>query len=44
MADWEKKMVECGVIHHGALIHDPKVADALAMFCRFLGIEAVRGA
>lgn len=44
VADWEKKMVECGVIHHGALIHDPKVADALAMFCRFLGIEAVRGA
>ena len=44
VADWETKMIECGVIHHGALIHDGKVADALAMFCKFLGIEAVRGA
>ncbi len=42
--DWEQKMIDCGVIHHGALIHDPKVADALAMFCKFLNIEGVRGA
>ena len=42
--DWEDKMVEAGIIHHGTLIHDPKVADALAMFCKFLGIKAVRGA
>jgi len=42
--DWEDKMVENGIIHHGTLIHDPKVADALAMFCKFLGIKAVRGA
>ena len=42
--DWEKKMVDCGVIHHGALIHDEKVADALEMFCKFMNIEAVRGA
>lgn len=44
VADWETKMVESGVIHHGVLIHDEKVADALAMFCKFMGIEAVRGA
>ncbi len=43
IADWEQKMVDTGVIHHGALIHDEKVADALEMFCRFLDIEAVRG-
>jgi L-fucose isomerase-like protein len=42
--DWESKMVENGVIHHGTLIHDAKVADALEMFCTFLGIKAVRGA
>jgi len=42
--DWETKMVEHGVIHHGTLIHDKKVADVLQMFCKFLGIEAVRGA
>lgn len=42
--DWEDKMIETGVIHHGVLIHDEKVADALAMFCKFLGIHAVRGA
>ncbi len=42
--DWENKMIENGIIHHGVLIHDPKVADALEMFCYFLGIKAVRGA
>ena len=42
--DWETKMVECGIVHHGVLIHDPKVADALEVFCKFMGIEAVRGA
>jgi L-fucose isomerase-like protein len=42
--DWEQKMVDQGVIHHGVLIHDPKVADALESFCRFNGIEVVRGA
>jgi L-fucose isomerase-like protein len=42
--DWERKMVECGVVHHGTLIHDPKVADALELFCKFTGISAVRGA
>lgn len=44
MNDWEMKMTEHGVIHHGTIIHDPVVADALEMFCKFLGIEAVRGA
>ena len=42
--DWEMKMTEHGVIHHGTIIHDPVVAEALEMFCKFLGIEAVRGA
>ena len=42
--DWEDKMVENGIIHHGTLIHDPKVADALEMFCHFLDIKPVRGA
>ena len=42
--DWENKMIENGIIHHGTLIHDPLVADALEMFCFFLGIKAVRGA
>ena len=32
-----------GVVHHGVLIHDKKVADALEMFCKYLGITAVRG-
>ena len=41
--DWERAMVEHGIIHHGVLIHDPDVADALASFCRFLGIAVVRG-
>jgi L-fucose isomerase-like protein len=44
VADWETKMVENGIIHHGVLIHDPKVADALELFCLYLGITAVRGA
>ena len=39
-----QKMIEVGCVHHGVLIHDAKVADALAMFCKFMGIEAVRGA
>jgi L-fucose isomerase-like protein len=42
--DWEDKLVTNGIIHHGTLIHDPKVADALEMFSYFLGIKAVRGA
>jgi L-fucose isomerase-like protein len=42
--DWEDKLVNYGIIHHGTLIHDPKVADALEMFCKFLDIQAVRGA
>ena len=41
--DWEQRMIDTGIIHHGALIHDDKVADALEMFCKFMGIEAVRG-
>ena len=44
VADWEQKMIEVGCVHHGVLIHDAKVADALAMFCKFMGIEAVRRA
>jgi len=42
--DWEAKMIESGVIHHGTLIFDEKVADVLELFCKFLGIKAVRGA
>ena len=42
--DWEQKMVDHGIIHHGVLIHDPAVADALETFCKFNGIEVVRGA
>ncbi len=44
IGDWETKMVDCGIIHHGTLIHDPDVADALEMFCKFLDIRYVRGA
>ena len=44
VADWEEKMATHGIIHHGTLIHEPKVAEALEMFCRFLDIQAVRGA
>jgi len=40
--DWETKMIEAGVIHHGVLIRDPKAADALALFCEFAGIRVVR--
>jgi len=42
--DWEQKMVEHGIIHHGVMVHDPAVADALETFCKFNGIEVVRGA
>jgi L-fucose isomerase-like protein len=42
--DWEQKMIENGIIHHGTLIHDPVVADAMEMFCKYMGIKAVRGA
>jgi L-fucose isomerase-like protein len=44
VTDWESKMIEHGIIHHGVLIHDPRVADALELFCKFQGIKAVRGA
>lgn len=43
LQDWEDKMIETGVVHHGVLIHDEKVAQALEMFCRFTGIKAVIG-
>lgn len=43
IGEWEDKMIEAGIIHHGVLIHDPKVADALEMFCYFLDIHSVRG-
>jgi L-fucose isomerase-like protein len=43
VGDWEDKMVEHGVIHHGVLIHDPRVSDALELFCKYLGIQSVRG-
>ena len=41
--DWEKKMVACGIIHHGTLIYDPAAADALKIFCKFMDIDYVRG-
>ncbi len=44
VVDWEQKMVDHGIIHHGVLIHDPAVADALESFCKFNDIEVVRGA
>jgi hypothetical protein len=44
VADWETKMIETGVVHHGVLIYDEKVADALAMFCKFMKIKGVKGA
>jgi L-fucose isomerase-like protein len=44
IGDWEDKMIETGIIHHGVLIHDPKVADAMEMFCKFSGIRAIKGA
>jgi len=40
--DWENKMIETGIIHHGTLIHDPKAADALEWFCYFLDIKSSR--
>ena len=42
--DWETKMIETGVVHHGVLIYDEKVADALEMFCKFMNINGVKGA
>ncbi|HUT74349.1 MAG TPA: hypothetical protein VM221_05905 [Armatimonadota bacterium] len=42
--DWERKMVEHGIIHHGVLIHDPEVAAALESFCRFNDIAVVTAA
>ena len=42
--DWEQKMVEHGIIHHGVLIHDPDVAAALESFCYFNDIAVVKGA
>jgi len=42
--DWEQKMVDHGIIHHGVLLHDPAVAEALESFCKFLGIKVLRGA
>jgi L-fucose isomerase-like protein len=44
VADWERKMIEHGIIHHGVLIHDPDVAAALESFCCFNDIEVVKGA
>jgi L-fucose isomerase-like protein len=44
VGDWEDKMIDTGVVHHGVLIHDAKVADALKMFCNFTKIRGVRGA
>lgn len=41
--DWENKMIDTGIIHHGGLIHDAKVADALEWFCYFLNIKSSRG-
>jgi hypothetical protein len=40
--EWERVMVEKGIIHHGVLIHDPEVGPALESFCEFLGIEVIR--
>ena len=42
--DWEQKMVEHGIIHHGVLIHDPEVAAALESFCHFNDIKVLKGA
>jgi L-fucose isomerase-like protein len=42
--DWERKMIEHGIIHHGVLIHDPAVAAALESFCYFNDIAVVKGA
>ncbi len=44
VVDWEQKMVDNGIIHHGVLVHDAAVADALESFCKFNDIEVVRGA
>lgn len=42
--DWENKMIENGIIHHGVLIYDAKVIEVLDIFCKFLGIKTVKGA
>jgi L-fucose isomerase-like protein len=42
IADWERKMIEAGVIHHGVLIRDGRVADILELFCKYAGIRVVR--
>jgi len=42
--DWEEKLVANGFIHHATLIHEAAVAEALELFCKFLDINAVRGA
>ena len=41
--DWERKMIDAGVVHHGTLIYDPLVADALELAARFLKINFFRG-
>ncbi|MCL2812977.1 MAG: hypothetical protein FWD23_00095 [Oscillospiraceae bacterium] len=40
--DWERKMIDAGVIHHGVLIRDEKAADALELFCKYANIKTVR--
>jgi L-fucose isomerase-like protein len=40
--DWETKMVENGIIHHGVLLRDAQAADVLELFCKFAGIRVVR--
>ena len=39
---WETKMIENGLPHHGVMLYDEQAADALEMFCKFMGIRAVR--
>ena len=39
--DWERLMVENGIVHHGVLIHDPRAAEALRWFCYFNNIRVV---
>jgi hypothetical protein len=40
---WEDRLIEAGGIHHGCLIHDQHVAEAMEMFCYFLGINVIWG-
>jgi L-fucose isomerase-like protein len=44
IVDWENKMIEAGCVHHGTLIYDTKVAEALKLFCKFMDIHAYIGA